>query len=271
MPSSPLPRADKALGQHFLHDAGTVEKILRFAAPLTGRHVLEIGAGPGALTRALLAGDAASVTAVELDARMIPGLEALAAGSAGRFAFHHADALKTHALSLVQPPRVIVANLPYNVGTALLLQWLGDIHAQGAQAWERLTLMFQKEVAQRIAAAPGGKEYGRLSVLAQWLCTVEYGFDVTPGCFTPPPAVTSAVLRLTPLARPRFPAEREALERVLAAGFNQRRKMLRAALRPLVPEPEKLLRGIGIDPTRRAETLGVEEWCALARGVRAVI
>ncbi len=265
--STPSIRADKSFGQHFLHEAGVIEKILRFAAPLEDRHVLEIGPGPGALTRALLKTDISSLTAVEIDPRMLPGLEALREASAGKLTVLHRDALELDLTTLTPAPRAVVANLPYNVATPLLIGWLETIHAQGPTALERLTLMFQKEVAQRIAAAPGSKDYGRLAVLSQWLCRVEYGFDISPGCFTPPPKVTSAVIRLTPYPAPLFPAQKDALQKVLAAGFNQRRKMLRSALKCILPQPETTLMQLEIDPTRRAETLSVEEWCRLSYAI----
>lgn len=260
-------RADKSFGQHFLHEVGVIEKILRFASPLAGRHIIEIGPGPGALTKALLKTDIASLHAVEIDPRMLPGLEALVAENCGRMTVTHRDALKLDVTALAPVPRAIVANLPYNVATPLLVGWLEAIHAQGADAFERLTLMFQKEVAERIAAKPGTKDYGRLSVFSQWLCKVEYGFDIAPGCFTPPPKVTSAVLRLTPYPKPLYPADKAILEKLLAAGFNQRRKMLRSALKSAVAQPEPVLEIVGIDPTRRAETLSVEEWCRLSEAI----
>lgn len=260
-------RADKSFGQHFLHEAGVIEKILRFAAPLEGRHIIEIGPGPGALTKALLNTEIAGLHAVEIDPRMLPGLDALAAANSGRMTVTHQDALKLDVTTLAPTPRAIVANLPYNVATPLLVGWLEAIHAKGSTAFERLTLMFQKEVAQRIAAKSGTKDYGRLSVFSQWLCKVEYGFDIAPGCFTPPPKVTSAVLRLTPYPQPLYPADKATLEKLLAAGFNQRRKMLRSALKSALPQPEPVLESIGIDPTRRAETLSVEEWCRLSAAV----
>lgn len=267
MDTNPPPpiRADKSFGQHFLHEAGIIAKTLRFAGELEGRQVIEIGPGPGALTRALLATGLAHLHAVEIDPRMLPGLEALRTSAGGRMSITHADALKLDITALAPAPRAVVANLPYNVATPLLAGWLTAIHAQGPGAFERLTLMFQKEVAERIAATPGNKDYGRLSVFSQWLCVVEYGFDISPGCFTPPPKVTSAVVRLTPRAAPLYPAPKDALERVLAAGFNQRRKMLRSSLKSALAQPEPVLASLGIDPTRRAETLSVEEWCALAR------
>ncbi len=257
-------RADKSYGQHFLHEAGIIHKILRFASPLADRHVIEIGPGPGALTRALIAETIASLDVVEVDARMLETLEHIASVSTPPLRIHHQDALKLEVTALCPTPRVIVANLPYNVATPLLVKWLHAIHAS-AQAFERLTLMFQKEVAERITAAPDTRDYGRLAVLAQWLCKVEYGFDISPGCFTPPPKVMSAVVRLTPYSQPLYEAPRDVLEKLLAAGFNQRRKMLRSALKSYLPQPEAILERVNIDATRRAETLSVQEWCALAR------
>ncbi len=262
-PAFPI-RADKSFGQHFLHDDEIITRILRFAAPLGGRQVIEIGPGPGALTRALLQSDAAHLHVVEIDDRMIPGLTALADSHSGHLSLHHADALSLDIRMLAPAPRVIVANLPYNVGTPLLVGWLEAVAEEGPDAFEAMTLMFQKEVAERIAAQPGSKHYGRLSVFAQWLCDVTYGFDIPPGCFTPPPKVTSGVIRLAPLPAPRFPAHRERLEALLAAAFNHRRKMLRASLKSLIPQVSDTLEALGIDPTRRPETLSVEEWCRLS-------
>lgn len=265
MESTPI-RADKSYGQHFLHEAGIIHKILRFAAPLAGRHVIEIGPGPGALTRALIAEDIASLDVVEIDPRMLEALAQIAESAACPLRIHHLDALKLDVTTLCPAPRSIVANLPYNVATPLLVQWLHALHAN-PQAFERLTLMFQKEVAERIAAVPDTRDYGRLAVLSQWLCKVEYGFDISPGCFTPPPKVMSAVVRLTPYPQPLYEARRDILEKLLAAGFNQRRKMLRSALKTYLPQPEAALERVNIDATRRAETLSVQEWCALARAV----
>ncbi len=225
--------------------------------------ILEVGPGQGALTQALLASDAVDVTVVEKDRRCIPVLEALGQAHPGRLHIREGDALKTDLASLAPPPRMIVSNLPYNIGTALLVLWLKQLAADAA-CYRSLVLMFQKEVAERIAAKPDTKAYGRLSVPAGWLCEVELLFDVPPGCFSPPPKVTSSVIRLTPRPQPLYPASWDALERLLAAAFGQRRKMLRSALRSLMPAPEMWLTNTGIDPTRRAETLSIEEFCLLA-------
>ncbi len=249
-------RPDKKLGQHFLLDANLLARIVRAAGDLAGQHVIEIGPGPGGLTRALLASDAAHVTAVEIDPRAIAALAPLAAAYPGRLTLHQGDALKLDVTTLVPPPRAIVANLPYNVGTPLLIRWL-------AQAGDfcGFTLMFQREVAERIVAAPATAAYGRLSVLAQWLCTVDIAFVLPAAAFWPPPKVESAIVRLTPRALQPPPGERAAMERLTAAAFGQRRKMLRGALKAI--GGEALLNKADIEPGRRAETLTVQEFEAL--------
>jgi 16S rRNA (adenine1518-N6/adenine1519-N6)-dimethyltransferase len=249
--------ARKALGQHFLLDGNLTSRIVREAGDLSGRHVVEIGPGPGGLTRALLETGAADVTAVELDRRAVGAMRELAEASAGRLHVVEADALETDPAAWLPPPRQIVANLPYNVATPLLVRWLRE-----AAAFERLTLMFQQEVAERICAAPGTPEYGRLSVLAQWTCAAELRMRIPPAAFVPPPKVWSAVVTLTPHAVQPTPVLFAAMERLTAAGFGQRRKMLRGALRPL--GGETLLREAGIDAARRAETLSVREFAILA-------
>jgi 16S rRNA (adenine1518-N6/adenine1519-N6)-dimethyltransferase len=250
--------ARRALGQHFLLDANLTARIARQAGDLAGRQVVEVGPGPGGLTRALLATDAAHVTAVEIDPRAIAALAELAAAAPDRLSVVAADARALDLASLVPPPRQIVANLPYNVASPLLVGWLRQ-----AAAWERLTLMFQLEVAERICAAPGTAAYGRLSVLAQWLCACELRLRIPPAAFVPPPKVWSAVVVLTPLAAQPQAERFAAMERLTAAAFGQRRKMLRGALRAL--GGEALLGRVGIDPERRAETLSVAEFDALAR------
>ncbi len=249
-------RADKSLGQHFLTDPRLLDRICRAAAPLAGRNVIEIGPGPGGLTRALLASDAAHVLAIEFDPRAVAAIEELACGFPGRLTIIEGDALKTGLPALCPPPRAIVANLPYNIGTPLLIRWLAE-----AGAYESMTLMFQLEVAQRISAPPNTAAYGRLSVLAQWLCDVEILFQIPAAAFAPPPKVDSALIRLTP--KPDQPPARQfaAMERLTAAAFGQRRKMLRGALRAL--GGEALLRAAGIAPDRRAETLSVPEFVHL--------
>jgi 16S rRNA (adenine1518-N6/adenine1519-N6)-dimethyltransferase len=250
--------ARRALGQHFLLDANLTARIARQAGDLAGRQVVEVGPGPGGLTRALLATDAARVTAVEVDPRALAAVAELAAAAPERLRVVAADARALDLAALVPPPRQIVANLPYNVASPLLIGWLRQ-----AAAWERLTLMFQQEVAERICAAPGTAAYGRLSVLAQWLCACELRLSLPPAAFVPPPKVWSAVVVLTPLAQQPAAGRFAAMERLTAAAFGQRRKMLRGALRAL--GGAALLGRAGIDPERRAETLSVAEFDALAR------
>jgi 16S rRNA (adenine1518-N6/adenine1519-N6)-dimethyltransferase len=233
-------------------------RVARQAGDLAGRHVLEIGPGPGGLTRALLRTAAAAITAVEIDARAVAVLADLAAASAGRLRIVAGDALDLDLAGLVAAPRQVVANLPYNVGSPLLVRLLRQ-----AGAWERLTLMFQLEVAERICAAPDSGAYGRLAVLAQATTRPALAFRVPPHAFVPPPKVRSAVVVLVPLPQQPPPALLAALERVTQAAFGQRRKMLRAALRGL--GGETLLERAGIDGTRRAETLSVAEFTTLAR------
>jgi len=261
--------ARKSLGQHFLLDTNITAKIVRMAGSLQGMHVIEIGPGPGGLTRALLQSDAESVTAVEKDERCMGALAELKTVYADRLNIIVQDALSFSSAQHVASPRAIVANLPYNIGTLLLLNWLDDIAKEGAGAYRSLTLMFQKEVAARLFASPGSKQYGRLSVMAQWLCHVEHCFDLPANAFTPPPKVSSSVVRLTPLAAPRYSADKDVLEATLAAAFGQRRKMLRSSLGTLAGDAHAWLEAAGIDPTRRAETLNIEEFCRLARNCPA--
>ncbi len=230
---------------------------MRQAGPLAGRHVIEVGPGPGGLTRALLDSDAGHVTAIEVDARALVALEELRPAYPGRLTIVAGDALKRDLTELAEAPRQIVANLPYNVASPLLVGWLRQ-----AGLWERLTLMFQLEVAERICAAPGTEAYGRLSVLAQWLCRAELRLRIPASAFVPPPKVVSAVVVLTPHAVQPEPALFATMEKLTAAAFGQRRKMLRGSLRGL--GGEALLARAGIAPERRAETLSVAEFEALA-------
>lgn len=255
--------ARKSLGQHFLLDANLTRRIARAAGDLSGCTVLEVGAGPGGLTRALLETDALRIVAVERDSRCIAALQELAAGD-GRLAVVEADAIALDEASHVAPPAVVVANLPYNISTVLLLKWL-----ETPLRYRRYVLMFQKEVAQRLAAGPGGKDYGRLSVLTQWLTTVERLFDVPGRAFTPPPKVESTVLRLTPRPQPLAPADPDLLKRLLAAAFGQRRKMLRRSLRGVTSAPLALLERCRIAPESRAEDLTIEDFCRLSEALRA--
>ena len=252
--------ARKSLGQNFLLDLNLTGRIARAAGPLDRVNVVEIGPGPGGLTRALLLADARHVTAIERDRRAIEALAELALAFPDRLTVIEGDAMATAIAPLVPGPRKIVANLPYNIATALLLRWLPDI-----AAFESLTLLFQKEVAERLAAAPRAKAYGRLSVMVQWRCTVRLLFDITPRAFVPPPKVTSTLVQLTPRSAPLAPCDDDALERITAAAFGQRRKMLRQSLKSIWPDPEPHLRACRIAPTARAEELSVEEFCALAR------
>jgi 16S rRNA (adenine1518-N6/adenine1519-N6)-dimethyltransferase len=253
-------QARRALGQNFLLDLNLTRRIARAAGALTGRTVIEIGPGPGGLTRALLESDAARVIAVEVDPRAVAALEELRAHWPDRLEIRAADALATDVGALGSRPRKIVANLPYNISTALLVAWLPNL-----TAFESLTLMFQKEVAERLLAKPGSKDYGRLTVATQWRATVRRLFDIPPRAFTPPPKVTSTLVAIEPRPAPLCPADPVALEKVVAAAFGQRRKMLRQSLRALSTRAEALLASAGIDPTARAETLTIEQFCALAR------
>ncbi|KKK65567.1 hypothetical protein LCGC14_2972840, partial [marine sediment metagenome] len=225
--------------------------------------VLEIGPGPGGLTRGLLAEGARRVLAVEKDARCMPALAEIAAAYSGRLEVVNADALALDVTSRLDAPIRVVANLPYNVGTELLTRWLDPGH--WPPFWDSLTLMFQREVAERIVATPGSKSYGRLAILSQWRSDPRIVMELPPEAFSPPPKVHSAVVHLTRLAEPRFPAEPRVLFRVVAAGFNQRRKMLRASLKGLAPDIEQRLERAGIKPTQRAEELSLPQFCALAR------
>lgn len=257
--------ARKGLGQNFLLDLNLTGRIARAAGDLGRGTTIEIGPGPGGLTRALLAHGACHVLALEIDPRCVAALDELRTAYPDRLTIVEADATDTDIAALcaargLPAPLRIVANLPYNVATPLLIGWLAR-----ATDFESLTLMFQKEVAERLAATPGRKSYGRLSVAAQWRCTVRLLFSVPPSAFTPQPSVMSSVVSLVPRAVPLAPADPRILETVVAAAFNQRRKMLRTALRPVSSDVASLLARAGIDPTRRAETLSVEEFCTLAR------
>ena len=257
--------ARKSLGQNFLLDLNLTGRIARAAGPLREVTVVEIGPGPGGLTRALLAEGAKRVIAVERDARAIAALSELAAHFPGRLTVVAGDALEFDAPSaLAGAPARIVANLPYNIATALLVSWLT---VEPWPPWyDRLVLMFQREVAERIVAAPGSKAYGRLSVLAGWRTEAKILFDIAPSAFVPPPKVTSSLLQLLPRAAP-LPCDRAALERVTAAAFGQRRKMLRASLKSLGLDPLALIEKAWLDATARAEDIAVEGFVALARQI----
>jgi 16S rRNA (adenine1518-N6/adenine1519-N6)-dimethyltransferase len=259
--------ARKALGQNFLLDLNLTAKIARAAGDLSGCDVLEVGPGPGGLTRGLLAEGARRVVAIEKDARCLPALAEISSAYPGQLEVLNEDALQVDWAAHLTPPIKVVANLPYNVGTELLVRWLTP--KTWPPQWQSLTLMFQREVAERIVAQPGGKAYGRLAVLAQWRCRARIALTLPPEAFTPPPKVKSAVVHLTALPAPRFEADPKVLERVVAAGFNQRRKMLRAALKGLAPDIEDRILATGLTPTDRAEQVPIEGFCALARQIAA--
>ena len=256
--------AKKALGQNFILDTNLLDKIARSAkqhdsAPFESGTVIEVGPGPGGVTRAILANGAKHLTVIEKDERCLGALSDIQAAYPDRLTVMNADALTVSADTLGAAPRSIIANLPYNVGTLLLTGWLKKINE-----FSSLTLMFQKEVAERLTARPKTPAYGRLSVLTQWLCETEILFTVPPSCFVPPPKVISAVVFLRPRSRLLAEARIDLLEKVTAAAFNQRRKMLRSSLKS-VGNPEKLCAAANVDPTMRAEEVGIEAFCAMAR------
>jgi 16S rRNA (adenine1518-N6/adenine1519-N6)-dimethyltransferase len=258
--------AKKSLGQNFLLDLNLTRRIARAAGPLEGVTVVEVGPGPGGLTRALLLEGAEKVIAIERDDRCLPALQEIGAAYPGRLEVVGADARDVDyaALAMSKPAR-LVANLPYSVGTALLIGWL---KTKPWPPWyDRLVLMFQREVAERIVAAPGGKDYGRLSVLAQWRTKPRILFSLPADAFTPKPKVASAVVELMPLEQPESSCDVRALERVTAAAFGQRRKMLRSSLRQVTPDAEAMLEGLGLDPKARAEDLQIGDFCRIANAL----
>jgi 16S rRNA (adenine1518-N6/adenine1519-N6)-dimethyltransferase len=259
--------ARRSLGQNFLLDLNLTARIARAAEPLEGVTVVEIGPGPGGLTRALLALGAKRVIAIERDERCVAALQELAQHFDDRLSVVAGDAMQVDLAEYVRgAPARVVANLPYNIATALLVSWLA---VESWPPWyDKLVLTFQREVAQRIAAAPRTKSYGRLSVLAGWRTTAQILFDIAPRAFVPAPQVTSSVVRLVPRAQP-LPCERRLLERVAEAAFGQRRKMLRQSLRSLGVDATALLAAADIDPTARAEEIPVAGFVALARALAA--
>jgi 16S rRNA (adenine1518-N6/adenine1519-N6)-dimethyltransferase len=259
--------AKKSLGQNFLFDLNLTARIARAAGPLAGVSVFEVGAGPGGLTRALLALGAARVIAVERDERAIAALQEIAARYPDQLDVVAADALAFDPRSRVDAPVRIVANLPYNIATALLVAW---VTAEPWPPWyDAAILMFQREVAERLVAEAGTKSYGRLSVLVQWRCEARILFDVKASAFVPPPKVTSSVVRILPRAAP-LACDRRTLEAVTQAAFGQRRKMLRQSLRSLGVEVASLIAAAGLSPTARAEEIPVAGFVALARALAAI-
>ena len=253
-------RAEKKLGQNFILDRNITDKIARAAGDLSDTTVFEIGPGPGGLTRSLLAAGAKKVIAVEFDPRAVAALAELSSAANGRLQVMQADALAVDLVSLAPgEKRAIIANLPYNIATPLLLRWLGQLR-QDAGAFSFMLLMFQKEVATRLCAVHGGKEFGRLSVMAQWLCNVRRAFDLPPSVFVPPPKVTSSVVHFTPRLLPANAPSLEAVEKITAAAFGQRRKMIRSSLK----DYKAIVDELGIDETLRAEQMPVENFIKIA-------
>jgi 16S rRNA (adenine1518-N6/adenine1519-N6)-dimethyltransferase len=255
--------ARRQLGQNFLLDLNLTAKIARLAGDIAGSDVLEIGPGPGGLTRGLLVEGARHVVAVEKDARCIAALNEIAAIYPGRLTVVEGDAMALDVAGLLTPPIRIAANLPYNVGTELLVRWLTP--KVWPPFWTSMTLMFQREVALRITAKPRDEHYGRLAILCQWRTDAKIVMHLPPEAFTPAPKVHSAVVHLTRLEAPRYPADAKVLSQIVAMAFGQRRKMLRSSLKPLRPDIEALLDSVGIPPTARAEEIALERFCALAR------
>ena len=251
-------RAKKALGQNFLLDMNITDKIVRQAGDLSGKTVFEIGPGPGGLTRSLIGSNATKIIAVEFDLRAVAALQNL---TGERVEIVQGDALRVNYQSLAEGPRAIVANLPYNIATVLLTNWLKEMREKPG-AYDSMTLMFQKEVAERIVAAPGSKTFGRLAVIAQWICECRICFDLPPSAFTPPPKVSSSVVHFVPKKLPDDAPDFRSVEKVTAAAFGQRRKMIRTSLKDYAEGLERL----GIDPTLRAENLSVQDFINLAKG-----
>ena len=250
----------KFLGQHFLLNTSICERIVQSSGNLTRTNVIEVGPGPGGLTRALLDNGAQHVIVIEKDNRCINAMNELALSTNGRLEIKHGDALSFDFIQKISDPKCIISNLPYNIATKLLFKWL-----KYPNEFSQMVLMFQKEVGRRIIAKPGTSEYGRLSIYAQWLCKCELVFDLKPGAFSPPPKVSSSVIRLTPYPKPLYDAPEEELLKIVSAGFGQRRKKLKTSLKTAISNPEIVLSNADISPDLRAETLTLKEWCTLAK------
>ena len=259
--------AKKSLGQNFLLDLNLTAKIARLAGVLDGHDILEVGPGPGGLTRGLLAEGARKVVALEKDSRCLPALNEIVEAYHERLEIFNADALNFNVSMHLKTPIRIVCNLPYNIGTELLIRWLTP--TEWPPFWNTMTLMFQKEVAERITALPGTKAYGRLAILSQWKTDAKIVMSLPPEAFSPPPKVNSAVVHFQALAVPRFPAPAKLLSSTVAMAFNQRRKMLRSSLKAAAPNIEQVLQNSGLNPTARAEEISLEQFCALTRQLAA--
>ncbi len=253
-------RARRSLGQNFLFDENVLDRIARSAGGLEDAIVVEIGPGPGGLTRAVLRAGARRILAIEMDRRCCAALTGLRDAARGRLAIHEGDALRCDLQDVLEPGTVVMGNLPFNTSTRLAMRLIEHRHLI-----DRMVLMFQKEVAERLVAAPGTRQYGRLSVLVQWLCRVEWCFAIASASFVPAPRVSAAVVRITPRVSPLSPAPEPVLRRLTQAGFGQRRKVLRNALGSVSSDPQGLLRCAGVDPRARAEEVDIASWCALAR------
>lgn len=258
-------QARRSLGQNFLLDANLTDKIVRRAGPVAGHDILEIGPGPGGLTRSLIAAGPRRVVAIEKDERFLPALEEVAVASSGILQVVHGDALNVDPASMVVPPAKIVANLPYNAGTALLAKWLSV--PGWPPPWTSLTLAFQRELAERLVAEPGTKAYGRISILAQWRTTASMVMTIPPSAFVPVPKVATAVVRFDALAEPVQQAQPDLLFRVVKTAFLQRRKMLRSSLKPLTGNVTALLDAAGVSPEARADATSISDYCAIARAL----
>jgi len=254
--------ARKSLGQNFLLDLNLTRKIARQAGSLHDHDILEIGPGPGGLTRALLMEGARHIVAIEKDRRCVEALEDVATAYPGRLSVIEGDAKEIDLSGVLRPPIRIVANLPYNIATELLIGWL--MPPSWPPFWASMTLMFQKEVADRIVSQDGSKAYGRLSVVSNWRSQTRVAVQLPPSAFTPAPKVWSSVVHFDSLAEPKFEADPKSLERTVAMAFNQRRKMLRSSLKGLTENISEKLEALDIDPTRRAETLSIEEFCRIS-------
>ena len=259
--------AKKSLGQNFLLDLNLTAKIARLAGVLDGHDILEVGPGPGGLTRGLLAEGARKVVALEKDSRCLPALNEIAEAYRERLEIFNADALNFNVSMHLKTPIRIVCNLPYNIGTELLIRWLTP--TEWPPFWNTMTLMFQKEVAERITALPGTKAYGRLAILSQWKTDAKIVMSLPPEAFSPPPKVNSAVVHFQALEVPRFPAPAKLLSSTVAMAFNQRRKMLRSSLKAAAPNIEQVLQNSGLNPTARAEEISLEQFCTLTRQLAA--